>query len=509
MDEVTAATIAGLDRDARLIAVDITDFAVVVPLFDALDEAGALDLDEGAVLDGRHTDFFASRLLLTLQAIGNPRAAHDNANREVRSAMGMERRQGARRNEGSPVAEVLWTPKELVSDRGQLDPPAILLALLDAGLALNESQRRAIRIACSRRLSLIWGPPGTGKSRTLHGLIVGASLSAGANPLRVLICGPTYTSIDNVLRPVRDDLTHVADDVLVARIRSASRPGEGIDPELDYPLDRREPDEKAVALRDRLATRGGTTIVATTAQQVHNLLTMDESPAVGSLFDLIVIDEASQLDVGHAVLALAALAEHGTVVVAGDHLQLPPIHKATAPVGLETMVGSIYSYFYEYHGIDHEMLETNYRSNDVIVDFVKTAGYRTELTAHYPRLRLDADATLQSKPHNWPAAVTWSPGLAVLADPGSPISCFVYPEGRSSQWNHFEAEITAALVRLYWQSQAQRSWTPTLLRQVRYPTPNTSSGRQSGSSHPTAPSKPWWSPTSKGRSLTAQQSQTN
>lgn len=86
MDEVTAVAIAGLDRDARLIAVDMTDFALVVPLFDALEEAGALDLDEGVVLDGRHTEFFARRLLLTLQAIGNPRAAHDNANREVRSA---------------------------------------------------------------------------------------------------------------------------------------------------------------------------------------------------------------------------------------------------------------------------------------------------------------------------------------------------------------------------------------------------------------------------------------
>ena len=452
MDEVTAATIAGLDRDARLIAVDMTDFALVAPLFDALEEAGALDLDDGVVLDGRHTEFFARRLLLTLQAIGNPRAAHDNANRDVCSAMGMEGRRGARRSEDSPVADVLWAPKELGPAGGRLAPAAVLSALLDAGLDLNESQRRAIQIACSRRLSLIWGPPGTGKSRTLHSLIVGASLSAGANPLRVLICGPTYTSVDNVLRPVRGGLAHVADDVLVARIRSATRPGEGTEPELDYPLDRYAPDPKVVALRNRLVSRGGTTIVAATAQQVHNLLTMDGSPAVGPLFDLIVIDGASQLDVAHAVLALAALAEHGTVVVAGDHLQLPPIHKATAPVGLETMVGSIYSYFHEYHGIDHEMLETNYRSNNVIVDFVKTAGYRTELTARHPRLRLGADAALRSKPHNWPGAVTWSPGLAALADPDSPISCFVYPEGRSSQWNHFEAETTAALVRLYWQS---------------------------------------------------------
>ena len=460
MDEVTAVSIAGLDRDARLIAVDMTDFALVAPLFDELHEAGALDLEEEVVLDGRHTDSFTSRLLGTLRAIGNPRVAADNANREVRSAMGMEGRRGARRSPDSPVADVLWEPRDLVSADGQLDPSEVLSALSEAELELNESQRRAIQNACSRRLSLVWGPPGTGKSRTLRGLIVGASLAAGADSLRVLICGPTYTSVDNVLHPVRDDLAHTSNDVLFARVRSASRPGEGTEPELDYPLDRREPDQKMLDLHDRLLNRVGTTIVAATAQQVHNLLAMDEGRSVGSLFDLIVIDEASQLDVGHAVLALASLAEQGTVVVAGDHLQLPPIHKATAPVGLETMVGSIYSYFSEYHGIGQEMLETNYRSNDVIVDFVKTAGYRTELTAHYPRLRLGSDSTLQSKPQDWPAAVTWSPGLAALTDPDSPISCFVYPEGKSSQWNHFEAEVTAALVRLFWQSPASVAVDP-------------------------------------------------
>ena len=452
MDDVTGARISGLDRDARLIAVDMNDYQPVADLFDALEAQGALDLDDDVVLDRRHTDFFTRRLLRTLQAIGNPRVASDNANRAVVSAMGMEGRRGARTAEGSPAADALWNPQGLASAQGALDPVRVLSAIDTAGPVLNESQRQALQHACSRRLSIVWGPPGTGKSRTLRGLIVGAVRSARGDPLRALICGPTYTSVDNVLYPVRRDLIADCDNIVFARLRSSARTDDVTEQSLDYPLDRSDPDEKALDLYDRLAERRGSTVVAAPPQQVNALLSVRGGDPRGELFDLVVIDEASQMDVGNAVLALAALAEGGTVVVAGDHLQLPPIHKATAPAGLENMVGSVYSFFHEHHGIGHEMLEINYRSNSVIVDFVKTAGYGPGLTPRHPNLRLKPSPSLQTKPDNWPQSISWSPGLTSLADPDYPISCFVYSEGKSSQWNQFEAQITAALVRMYWQS---------------------------------------------------------
>ena len=38
---------------------------------------------------------------------------------------------------------------------------------------------------------------------------------------------------------------------------------------------------------------------------------------------------------------------------------------------------------------------------------------------------------------------------AALLDPREPAACFVYDEGRASQWNPFEADAVAALITLF------------------------------------------------------------
>ena len=51
-------------------------------------------------------------------------------------------------------------------------------------------------------------------------------------------------------------------------------------------------------------------------------------------------------------------------------------------------------------------------------------------------------------PQGWPTSLHWTPEWAALLDPVHPACVFVYSEGRSSQWNPFEADAVAALVRL-------------------------------------------------------------
>ena len=48
-------------------------------------------------------------------------------------------------------------------------------------------------------------------------------------------------------------------------------------------------------------------------------------------FDLVVIDEASQVRVPDAAVAVSLVGEGGRLVLAGDHLQLPPIVAGTYP----------------------------------------------------------------------------------------------------------------------------------------------------------------------------------
>lgn len=49
-------------------------------------------------------------------------------------------------------------------------------------------------------------------------------------------------------------------------------------------------------------------------------------------------------------------------------------------------------------------------------------------------------------PANWPGNLAFGTEFARLLEPSQPISAFIYPEGRSSQWNDFEAQAVAALL---------------------------------------------------------------
>lgn len=455
MDDICSVKVAGLDREEGLIALDPGCFRLPTAI-DDLERAGVVDFSRDLVLDPVPADFFTKRLRETLRAIGNPPLAAQNPIApRVRQALGQTRRRGAHQTADTPVGEVLWDAlnlhglhqsRALDQYRPQLDA---------AGLALNDSQWGALTDSLQRQLALIWGPPGTGKSQTLRGLLTVAVLDAVAagRSLRIMLACGTYNAVDNVLLPLVSTVQSMVapgTDVEFHRLRS----GAGDPPEdpaaaaIDRPVSAGRPSAELASLRTRLRNSEGITIVATTAQQAHNLLTArdgDEDSPQQELLDLIAIDEASQIDVAHAVLALAGRATGGRVVFAGDDLQLDPIHQAEAPHGLEEMVGSVYSFIRRHHQVQPSMLEINYRSNSTIVEFAHHAGYRQALQAHSPDLRLRLDAPAQ--PTGWPPGLTALTEWELLLDPDQPASAFVYPDTLwSSQWNTFEADAVAALL---------------------------------------------------------------
>ncbi len=451
MADVTKVTIAAIDPDAGLIALD-PDRRWPSAL-DDLEAHRCADFTTDVTLDPIHHDYFTPKLLAALRAIGNPPSARDDP--LVRAALGQPTRR-SRPTPHTPPADVLWGAPGL-ADTGVIRTlPPVRAALEAAGIRLNDTQWRAWEAALSRRLQLIWGPPGTGKSRTAVAIVAGGTLEAQQqdHPLRVLVCASTYNAMDNVLLPSYREVRRLLPgaDLEIRRLRSYLQPRDPrVSAAIDLPLNRANPDPAVIALRERLCRRQGITIVGATPEQVHNLLTAANGQAQGELFDLILIDEASQMDVGHAILALCALAGDGAVVLAGDPLQLPPIHPAEPPLGLEEMVGSIYVFCERHHGVSPIMLDENYRSNDTLVEFSLEAGYQTALRSYSPALRLNLMAplpTTAAPPSGWPTALHWTPEWSALLDPDRPVVCFVYPEGRSSQWNRFEADAVAALIWL-------------------------------------------------------------
>jgi DNA replication ATP-dependent helicase Dna2 len=448
VDQLTQVTILAIDRDKRWIAVEPS--SSYPTMLDDLEKHGLADFSSNAILDRTDADFFTGRLRDTLKKIANPRVATRNP------ALTMGTWSGAPRNpritDHKPPADVLWdgaAMQQTSVSRGSL--PAIKMKLeATLGTSLNASQWVAWELALSRRLQLIWGPPGTGKSTTTCSVIAGAVLAADQEnrPLRVLVTASTYTAIDNVLLPVMNDLQTLVPSAKVVRVRSKSRQApEGGCAAIDTPLDHHNPSTEIRALRDGLKTSDGITVVGSTPQQVHNLLVTGGELPVQEFFDLIVVDEATQVSVAESILALAGLAEHGAVVVAGDHNQLPPIRAAEPPIGLDSFVGSFYEYLRDIQKVTEAALDINYRSNETVVSFARRARYRAALTSHSPDLRLNLVAA-QGQPASWPVELVWTPEWEALLDPDAPTVVFIHPDARSSQWNQFEGEVVTSLVTL-------------------------------------------------------------
>ena len=105
MEDLLGVTIVALDRNRGFLAVDADPRSPTI--LDTLEAAGVVDLTQNVVLDPVHHDFFAPKLLVTLQAIGNPPIARNNPNPIVRRATG-QATPGARRTAHTPCADYLW-----------------------------------------------------------------------------------------------------------------------------------------------------------------------------------------------------------------------------------------------------------------------------------------------------------------------------------------------------------------------------------------------------------------
>ncbi|MCY4481281.1 MAG: ATP-binding protein [Spirochaetaceae bacterium] len=454
MQNLLGVTIVALDRNSGLVALDAN--STPANILDALEASGVVNLSQDVILDPVYRDFFTRKLRVTLQAIGNPPVARSNPNPIVRQATGQTTR-GARATKHTPCADYLWNVNAMAQDAVARNlsvvRPTVENRLRSQGRALNPTQWQAWQDSLSHRAWLVWGPPGTGKSTTVRAIILGACLDAqqSGRPLRVLLSASTYNAIDNVLQDVAQDLAAVLPSACdVFRLRSKSQPTAGtIAPTIDLVLDPRAPSQRIRSIRNRLQNPVDILALGATPQQVHNLLTCNSDSAQNEWFDLIVIDEASQMDVAHSILPISAVASDGAVVLAGDPLQLPPIHQAEPPKDLEDLVGSVYAFWRRFHQMPQSALGVNYRSNDTIVNFARDTGYRATLSSHSPRMRLDLLSPVPTvQPANWPASLFWTPEWARLLDPDQPAICFVYDDGRSSQRNDFEADAVAALLFL-------------------------------------------------------------
>ncbi|TFH59647.1 DEAD/DEAH box helicase [Peribacillus frigoritolerans] len=468
MENATSVSIRAIDRENGYLVIDVNLYEGR-DIIQELEDKRIADFTENVSIDPISKDFFTKKLEASLKSIGNPSVARSRM--AVIQALGLGNR-NPRETAHTPAADFLWNAEEMDVSPSLVPAGAALSmqnitevkqTLRGYGVDLTSTQWDAWEKALTKRLQLIWGPPGTGKSRTLRAIIMGAILAAhlAEKPLRILVSASTYTAIDNVLldscSEIQNNLSFIP--VQTARLRSAfSSLPTGAEENLNF-LDI-EVDHNSPTLQDfltNLRNADGIYLVGATPDQVYNLIKKRQRFIQEELFDLILIDEASQMDVSHAVLPLCTLAEGGSLILAGDPKQLAPIHHAEAPLELEDFVGNIYNYMKEFYNVSDIMLDVNYRSNKKIVELGYEAGYNRSLTAYSPDLKLSLTSPLDEvEPANWPGDLHWTRKYSELMDPNKSLVSFVYPDGKSSQWNDFEVETVAGLIKAVYGKVSKR-----------------------------------------------------
>ncbi|CAF1331951.1 unnamed protein product [Adineta steineri] len=178
---------------------------------------------------------------------------------------------------------------------------------------LNKAQQLACDKVKNNRITLIWGPPGTGKTYW-SGVTVFQMLMFSASPLRVLITACTHTAINNLLSSIEH----------LKRLFSSSP---------QFPQWYKLANELVILKIDSnnyrdLSSwkREHSIVVGSTGWTLQKL-----DPSI--VFDVIFVDEATQLLTSDAVLALNRLDNHeeSRLIVAGDPLQLPPVKRCIYP----------------------------------------------------------------------------------------------------------------------------------------------------------------------------------
>eukprot|EP00004_Rigifila_ramosa_P018102 TRINITY_DN4467_c0_g1_i1.p1 TRINITY_DN4467_c0_g1~~TRINITY_DN4467_c0_g1_i1.p1 ORF type:complete len:1374 (+),score=260.14 TRINITY_DN4467_c0_g1_i1:176-4123(+) len=245
-----------------------------------------------------------------------------------------------RKSEVSSLSPAAAPPKTTPSAGASSTPtnfPALSSAVETiAALPLTPSQNDALEAIKARHVTVLWGPPGSGKTHFAASMLLRllAEQREARRPLRVVVTAFTRTALDNLLNKIHA-LLRVAPAIprtALVRITSA---GEALPDGLAYEQISTK-DAKAMQRKLDLVTsthRETGWIMGGTVWQLQKCVGKSELQA-----DLLLIDEASQMKIGDVAVVLGVLpeCENGApdsrrLVVIGDHLQMPPLYQATLP----------------------------------------------------------------------------------------------------------------------------------------------------------------------------------
>ncbi|MCA9713746.1 MAG: DEAD/DEAH box helicase, partial [Myxococcales bacterium] len=300
---------------------------------------------------------------------------------------------------------------------------------------LREAQERGWQGIADHRVALILGPPGTGKTFALSWMALGylEGRRQAGRPCRIFLTGFTRNSISNLLEHVRRRAVHAEGPVRMLWL------GREPDQSLPEGVDVIKPEALGDALDSKYLVVGATGWGLFRAIQ-RGKLAMAQGPTA-PMFDLICIDEASQMVVSQGLLSSAGLAPQGRVLVAGDDNQLAPVRETHEREIDGLRLGSSLYGFLKHADIPEFPLTETFRLNQLLSEYPAQVFYegRYESVVDVRCKRLDLRDNWEQDLEDWQRHAL---------DPENPVCVLLYNGPLCGTSNDFEARLTATLVQL-------------------------------------------------------------
>jgi predicted RecB family nuclease len=325
---------------------------------------------------------------------------------------------------------------------------ARLLEVMSAAgkrFALNAGQQAAWRGVFKEPVTLLWGPPGTGKTHTVAHMLIGYALAAKRNnqPIRVLVTAFTHHAITNVLNKVSELAERYGISGEELRVVKFTRGGNAADEELLPAVEQHTEDTMAAHLESLTPCLVAGATVWGTYKGMR-----EAGQIIQSWFDVVLVDEASQMKLPDALIAFGAGKPHSNIILAGDDMQLPPIIHGTYAEEQEFMLSSVFAFIR--HQINQAMafdptirarrlfqLSENFRMNEPITAYPRDMLYGGKFQSANPGIRIQTT----------PAIAAGSTDLLdFLLHPDRPVVlCWYTPPVSYTARNPVEAELAALL----------------------------------------------------------------
>ena len=357
-----------------------------------------------AVLHPRFTDFTVPRSIDRLLALdGQPENAFIRLLRDPRGF-------------AAPVRE----REEVVAGAERL--------VRDAGF--TRSQARAFRRVMTNRLTLVWGPPGTGKTHFLATAILSLvkARRAHGERIRVGVAAFTHAAVENLLVKVQASVDEfgLTAGLPIYKLREIRTPGG------ERCLEVLAHDRAETVVGYPALLLGGT---------VHGFARLEKS--LPSL-DLLIVDEASQMRATELAMVLPMLGSGGRLVLAGDDLQLPPVIQGAYPApvdGLPGLEDSVFAYLRHRDDPSRPVytcqLQENWRMNRTLSGFPAETLYGTGYVPATDAIARQQIALAPAPPlEEW---VEWA------INPAYPLVLCVLEGVRTTVENPVEAALVARL----------------------------------------------------------------